>query len=179
MIYAWLPAIGFARSVLSLRSLLVALTATLMAASSAAQTTTTYTYDALGRLISAKQGSSTATEYSYDAADNRKDVTVNGGPTVVADFYSIIVTAQPFVGDFYVLSNDVDPNFPDDVLTITGVTGVGSGNMTIQGGGTYLRWSGTGLGTKNLTYTIKDSRNLTASGSLQIEFTYCPGGVCP
>lgn len=90
-----------------------------------------------------------------------------------------MVTAQPYDGDFNVLLNDTDPNLPNDTLTITAVSGIGSANITITGGGTLLHWSGTANGTKNLTYTIKDSTNLTSSASLQIDFVYCPGGTCP
>lgn len=90
-----------------------------------------------------------------------------------------MVTAQPYVGDFPVLINDTDPNLPSDTLTITAVSGVGSANITILGGGTYLHWSGNAIGTKTLTYTIKDSTNLTSSASLTLEFISCPGGTCP
>jgi YD repeat-containing protein len=158
---------------------LIAAATCVVASSVAAQTTTTYSYDALGRLVTAKQGAATATEYAYDAADNRKTVTVNGAPTAVNDYIAIMYTANPYVGDLNVLANDYDPNFPDEALTITGVTGVGSNKITIINSGTLLHWSGTGVGGSNLTYTIKDSRNLTSSGILQIEWIYCPGGVCP
>jgi YD repeat-containing protein len=160
------------------RSAIVACASSLLAGSVVAQTTTTFTYDALGRLVVAKQGSATATEYAYDAADNRKTVTVNGGPTAVADSFSVIATSTTYVGDFDVLSNDTDPNFPDDALTITGVTGFGSSKITITGGGTMLHYSGNLTGA-NLTYTIRDSRNLTSSATALIEIIYCPGGVCP
>jgi len=162
----------------SSRSVLIAVASCLVASSVSAQTTTTYSYDALGRLVAAKQGSASATEYAYDAADNRKTVTFNGAPTAVADYFSVIATTNPYVGDFDVLANDTDPNFPDDSLMITGVTGFGSSKITITQAGKMLHWSGT-IANANITYTIKDSRNLTSSASLQIEFTYCPGGVCP
>lgn len=151
----------------------------LCALSASAQTTTTYTYDALGRLVIAKKGSAAATEYSYDAADNRTKVRENLKPTAVPDYQSIIVTSQPYVGDFHVLLNDTDPNLPGDTLTITGLSGSGSSSMTTTGGGTILHWSGTALGTKNLTYFIADAGGLTSSTTLEIEFLWCPGGVCP
>jgi hypothetical protein len=52
-----------------------------------AQETTSYTYDALGRLTkSARTGgpaNNVTTEYSHDAADNRTKVVVQGAPVKV------------------------------------------------------------------------------------------------
>lgn len=49
-----------------------------------AQETTTYTYDALGRVISVYRSggpiNGTASSYTYDAASNRTNVTVSGSP---------------------------------------------------------------------------------------------------
>jgi hypothetical protein len=55
-----------------------------MASSACAQETTTYTYDALGRVISVVHNSGpisgTTTTYNYDFAGNRTSVNVTGSP---------------------------------------------------------------------------------------------------
>lgn len=49
-----------------------------------AQSTTTYTYDALGRVTGVQQtggpANGTSSVYTYDAASNRTNVTVSGSP---------------------------------------------------------------------------------------------------
>lgn len=180
------------------RGIIPAIGLVLLAPLALAQTTRTYTYDALGRLTKVSPGTGTPVCYAYDPADNRTSVSATAGciagtsppppppppppnsaPTAVNDYFAIMVTAQPWSGVFPVLANDTDPNLPGDTLTITSVTGPGSANLTIAGGGSYLSWSGTANGSKHITYTIKDSGNLTSSAFLDIDFVYCPAGVCP
>lgn len=60
----------------------------LYASSALAQETTTYTYDALGRVTKVDQvggpANGTSTAYNYDAASNRTNVTVSGSPNGTA-----------------------------------------------------------------------------------------------
>jgi hypothetical protein len=176
----------------SSRSVLIAAACCLMSTTPAStQTTRTYAYDVLGRLVKVTPGTGTPVCYSLDPADNRKIVAAAAGctpamgtgaanlpPVATNDYFAVMVTAQPYVGDFPVLINDTDQNLPNDTMTITSITGPGSANITIVGG-TYLHWSGTALGSKHLTYTIRDAANATSTAFLDIDFVSCPGGVCP
>ena len=182
-----------------MRRIIAAIGLVMLAPLALAQTTRTYSYDVLGRLIKVTPGTGTPVCYNHDVADNRTNVSAAAGcvggaspppppppppppnspPTAVNDYFAIMVTAQPWSEAFPVLINDTDPDLPGDTMTITSVTGVGSANVTIAGGGSYLSWSGTALGSKHLTYTIKDSANQTSSAFLDIDFVDCPGGVCP
>lgn len=59
-----------------------------IASEASAQETTTYTYDALGRLVESKVSGSrptVTTGISYDPAGNRKNYTVKGGVDAAAD----------------------------------------------------------------------------------------------
>lgn len=59
---------------------------TLLAASSVSAQTTTYGYDALGRLTSSQRSDGVTTQYSLDGAGNRtRVVTTGGGSVTVAD----------------------------------------------------------------------------------------------
>jgi YD repeat-containing protein len=56
--------------------LAVSIAAICTAAAAHASETTTYTYDALGRLVKVERDDGLKTEYSYDNAGNRTNVTV-------------------------------------------------------------------------------------------------------
>ncbi|PXA85009.1 hypothetical protein DMC25_16310 [Caulobacter sp. D4A] len=62
----------------------------------AAAETTTYTYDALGRLTKVVTSAGRVTEYTYDAAGNRTQVTSTGGTT------SLRVVVLPLLGGLVV-----------------------------------------------------------------------------
>lgn len=169
------------------RRIIPAISLALLAPLALAQTTRTYSYDALGRLTKVTPGTGTPVCYTHDAADNRTLVTgaancgSGGGsgspPQAVNDVFYYEVDAQPWVGDLDVLANDTDADLPGDTLTITAVTG--NASATIGSGGTLIHWSGTANGNKTLSYTIKDATNQTSSASVTVWFIYCPGGICP
>jgi len=79
------PAMMWSKNV---RGLLAAAALTNYAPNLRAQETTTYTYDAKGRLQQVQRNggpvSGTTTSYAYDAADNRSNVTVANSPNGTA-----------------------------------------------------------------------------------------------
>lgn len=167
----------------------------LFAAPALSQTTTSYTYDVLGRIIKVTPPSGTPVCYKYDGADNRTSVTgaaectvtsgswvnANLTPTANNDFFASYYI-NPYTEVYDVLANDTDPDLPADSFSLVSVTGSGSGNFSIVtvGGTQMLQWSGTATpGTKNYTYTMKDSTNRTSSATLTIQFILCkPGDEC-
>lgn len=154
-----------------MRRKLVATTAVVLfgalAGSALAQSTTTYGYDAQGRLISASR-SNTATSYDYDKAGNRAQVVITGGNTPpVAASDTAAVTAGSTIS-ISALANDSDAD--SDALTITQVTGATKGTALVINGGlniSYAANTGTS-GTETLTYTIADSKGATAQGTITI-----------
>lgn len=133
--------------------------------------TITYTYDALGRLISAATTGGHTTTYSYDANGNRTQVVVTGGanaaPTAVADSRT---TAQNTAVSFDPRTNDSDAN--GDALTITAKTNGTNGTVSITGGGTGVTYTPTTgfSGSDSFTYTISDG-SLTAVGTVNMTVT--------
>ncbi len=130
-----------------------------------AQAQQTYTYDALGRLVTVGRGA-TLTTYSYDANGNRtqKVVAVNGAPVAVADSVS---TSMNTPVSFDPRTNDSDPN--GNPLTITAATNGASGVVTITGGGAGLTYTPNAgfSGSDSFTYTISDG-GLTATATVSV-----------
>jgi DnaJ-class molecular chaperone len=145
------------------------------------QTTTTYTYDALGRLATSKSSASTLqTTYGYDLANNRSQVTVavpgSGGGTVApptcANNSGTITANQPnstVSTTFSVLSQCTDSAGNALSLSSWSVTGKGSGvinptssttiNLTLSVGTTYVN------------FTVSDGKGNTASGTFTFNRT--------
>jgi YD repeat-containing protein len=148
-------------------SLLVAIGA--LASASTAQTAYEYQYDALGRLVRAERPAtpSTRTRYTYDSADNRARVKHGiSSPVANYDYVLMETTFGPWSLD--VLYNDTDADLPYDTLTITNVSGTGSGYATIAGGGTYIDFSPPD-GSYSLTYTIQDADGNTSNGTVDVD----------
>jgi YD repeat-containing protein len=140
-----------------------------------AQTSETFSYDALGRLIRATPSSGSQSCYTYDAADNRTRVVVSpvcapAPPVANEDFVSIQISTWTWTGNLGVLLNDSDPNLPYDTLNVLSVTG--SAYASVALGGTDVRFSG-GPGYYPLQYTIKDSTNATSSNWIYLNVIYC------
>ncbi|MEP3224768.1 MAG: Ig-like domain-containing protein [Parasphingorhabdus sp.] len=155
--------------------------ASLAAGSSAFATeTTTYEYDAQGRLIkSSKTGGPSNGKKkctSYDPAGNRTNQTVtsasctggtgggggggggsNNPPVAVNDFMVTFCGA----GGVNVLTNDSDP----DGDTITAISVTGGMGATISGGNTVVVTAGS---TGTLTYTIQDTSGATATATISV-----------
>jgi len=150
-----------------------------LAGAAVATETTTYEYDAQGRLIKSSKsgGPASGTEKcaSFDAAGNRTNQTVNsagcsgsgGGSGGGGGTNNPPVTANDLLlsycgsGSVNVIANDSDPD--GDPITAISVTG-GMGSY-ITGGNTVVVTSGTG---GSLTYTIQDTGGATAQGTVSV-----------
>ncbi len=150
---------------------LLLLVATLvMAAQANAQTT--YTYDALGRVIQVRE-TSDATKvvtYTYDALDNRTKVkSGNAAPAAVADTYFLMTTGSTWTGTLFVLANDTDADLPDDTLSVVSTTGSVYASVLANGVGL----TAAPLGTHNFSYTMKDASGATSSAQISAQVVYC------
>lgn len=147
-----------------------------------ADETITYTYDARGRLIavtsSGTANNGTATSIAYDPAGNRSNYVVTGAatgssppapppppnsaPVARADYLQVSEWSSGVVN---VVANDTDPD-GDYPLTVTAISG-GNGRAYLASA-TQIGWTGSNAGTFYVTYTVRDSRGATASGTLQV-----------
>ncbi len=167
-----------------MRTKLIVLGLMLCSAPALSQTTTTYTYDSVGRVVKVTPSSGLPTCYKYNRADNRVSVAAQSGcthtspPTANAD-YVVTYYKNPVTAYYGVLGNDTDPDLPADTLSITSVSGYGLSIVNV-GGVDALLWSGTATpGVKNFTYYIEDSTGSTSSATLTIEFILCkPADEC-
>jgi YD repeat-containing protein len=144
-------------------------TAALSAGLASAQTTTTtYTYDDLGRVKSAARSGGGTVTYTYDQAGNRTQrVEISPPPpqppVAVGDSIS---TYGGTAHTFDPRANDTDPN--NDPLTITAKTNGASGTVVINGGVSLTYTSNTGYkGPDAFTYTVSDG-SLTAVGNVSV-----------
>ena len=144
-----------------------------------AQTSETFSYDALGRLTKVTPSSGSATCYTHDPADNRTQVALGGTtctsggggggnspPVAVNDSYMKTTSTTTWSGTLAVRSNDTDPDLPNDTLTITTVSGSSYASVT-AGGGT-ITISAAPDGEYVLNYTIKDAANATSSATVNL-----------
>ncbi|QDH72320.1 RHS repeat domain-containing protein [Brevundimonas sp. M20] len=128
-----------------------------------------YVYDSSGRLIRAIYSNGVTINYRYDAAGNRTQIvttnTPNTAPTAVNDAASVQVSASVNIP---VRANDSDPD--GNTLTVTNLgTITGGGSVSIQGGGTYVRYTApASAGTKTFTYTVSDGAGGTATASVTV-----------
>ncbi|WP_269514077.1 Ig-like domain-containing protein [Brevundimonas subvibrioides] len=170
------------RVVCSLVSVVLGLCSWAVALPADAQTATTYTYDALGRLTRRVTGTE-ATNYTFDPAGNRVTLTssigpVNRGPTAVNDTASVTAGSTVSIA---VRSNDTDPD--GDTLTVTAVSGFTKGTATITGTGSATAVSYTAnagqTGTDSFTYTISDGRGGTASATVTVTISAAVADIDP
>jgi len=161
----------------------------------AASETQAYTYDALGRLVAVQYSGSVnngqAHSLCYDPAGNRKQYksssagalascgssptpTSNNPPVTQADALYIMGEGVSATQD--VVSNDTDPD-GDYPLVLDAISDP-SGYAHIASS-TEIGWSGSPAGFYSVSYTVKDSRGATATGTLtvQVEQT-CGDLIC-
>lgn len=147
-----------------------------------ADETVTYTYDARGRLVaiasSGTANNGVATAIAYDPAGNRNTYAVtgaatggstsppptapNGSPVAQTDYLQVSEWSSGVVN---VVANDTDPD-GDYPLTVTAISG-GSGRAYLASA-SQIGWTGSAAGTYTVTYTLRDNRGATASGTLQV-----------
>ncbi len=162
-----------------MRAIVLAFVFALLTPLAFAQTSETFSYDALGRLTKVTPSSGSATCYTHDPADNRTQVAlggttctsggVGGGnspPVAVNDSYMKTTSTTTWSGTLAVRSNDTDPDLPNDTLTITTVSGSSYASVT-AGGGT-ITISAAPDGEYVLSYTIKDAANATSSATVNL-----------
>ena len=135
-----------------------------------ADAATTYTYDALGRIVTATYDNGKQIVYSYDAAGNRTQVVTQTGsnqpPVAVADSAS---TNSNTAATIHVLTNDTDPD--GDTLTVQSVSSSGTaGSPAITGSGTTITYTPLTnfSGTDSFGYTITDGHGHTASAPVTV-----------
>jgi YD repeat-containing protein len=145
-----------------------------LAAKADAQTSYAYTYDPLGRLTQVSRTLSSTTNticYTYDKTDNRKGVSAgcNGLPEAVPDYLYYESPTHSWSGYLGALSNDTDPDFPSETLTITGLSGTTA--AYVVGGGTDIWFSGSD-GYHVFNYTIQDTRGGVSQGEIQLYIVF-------
>lgn len=156
------------------------LAALLSATSASAQTTYTYEYDQFGRLVRVERntGDSSRVRYGYDSVDNRTRVK-QGVSTPFANNDWIFAESSfgiTLSGPTDLFANDTDADLPFDSFSISAVGGTHAALATIQSGGQAILFSA-GPGTYSITYTLKDSSNLTSIAS--VEIMIIPPIICP
>jgi YD repeat-containing protein len=140
-----------------------------------ANETTTYDYDALGRLITVTKDDGTLVDYDYDAAGNRqsKDTRLAGEPPPppppndppnAADD-SVLVPGVYESAFKNLVANDTDPN--GDPLTIASVTQPWNGQVSIVSS-TSVDVLGTAAGTGTFSYTISDGNGGTDTATVTV-----------
>lgn len=162
-----------------------------LAGTAGATETTSYEYDAQGRLIkSSKAGgpkSGTGKCTSFDPAGNRTNQTVNssgcvaggggggGGGNSPPVAYPNSYGVSCFAGNYNVVFDDTDPDGdPLSLLSVSGPLGASIANST------SIYVTGTNNpGTYVINYTIQDTSGATASSTLTLTWAYnsaCGGG---
>jgi YD repeat-containing protein len=132
-------------------------------ASSATAGTTTYTYDALGRLLTAIDGNGRRVAYAYDPAGNR--ILVSGGVLVTA-VDDQVGTSPTSPVTFDPRINDVSSN--GSVLTITATGNPAHGSAVINSNGTAITYTPNSSfsSSDQFGYTVRDTANLSASATI-------------
>jgi YD repeat-containing protein len=165
-----MPARSHARTACSL----IALLGLLCATPPAFADTTTYTYDALGRVISSTEPDGTVIQYTYDPAGNRllKSATPPGSnhnPTAVNDSGSVAANGSLTLDP---RSNDSDTD--GDSLTLSTIpTGPTHGTVTIQTPPTSILYTPATnyAGADSFTYSLSDGHGGTATATVSITVT--------
>jgi hypothetical protein len=150
-----------------------------------ASDSTTFTYDALGRLVAVSTtggpNNGLAVSTAYDPAGNRSSYSVGTGgsppqppspppnqpPVAVANSGSM---AKCTSKTFAVLANDYDPD-GNTPLSLVGVSYGGLlGTASVSGSNVHFE-AYDSTGTAAVTYTVADSLGATANGTLTITIT--------
>jgi YD repeat-containing protein len=143
--------------------------ATGFASAAWADPTTTYGYDALGRLVSVTYPDGQTINYAYDAAGNRTQLTPIHNPVANPDTGS---TPMNTAVTLSVLANDTD-SVSGHTLTISSVTTPSHGATSIVTSSTQIQYTpATGYtGADSFTYTISDAHSGTATATVSMTVT--------
>lgn len=133
-----------------------------------AQETTTYTYDALGRLTlvvrSGGPANNVVSRYGYDNAGNRTAFnTANDTPVAVNDS---VITEKGTAVTFDPRSNDSDPF--GQSLSITAVGAPANGSRTFTSTSVTYTPNPGFTGTDPFSYTISNANGITASATITV-----------
>lgn len=158
-----------------MRKVISAVALMLIAPLAQAQTTRTYSYDALGRLVKVTPSSGNPVTYAYDAADNRTSVVAgitNNPPVATNDTFYLALDNE---GDTYYYGiiydwwlNDYDPD-AGDTIVMHSVSG--NSSVQIRSGGLFFGGP-IGSGQQVFTYTIRDNSGATATATVTLNFYY-------
>ncbi len=136
---------------------------------------TTYEYDALGRLVRGIYPCAVNVTYAYDAAGNRTSLQTGTGanrpPNAASDVTSTNSNAPVL---FDPRTNDCDPD--GGALTVVSASTPSSGTATISGGGTGITYTPATnfVGTASFTYTVRDPQNATATAAVTVTIANRP-----
>jgi YD repeat-containing protein len=161
---------------MGMRKVISAVALMLIAPLAQAQTTRTYSYDALGRLVKVTPSSGNPVTYNHDAGDNRTSVVAgitNNPPVATNDTFYLALDNE---GDTYYYGviydwwlNDYDPDAGD---TITAQSVSGNSSVTVWANGTIHFGGPIGSGQQVFTYTIRDNSGATATATVTLNFYY-------
>lgn len=145
------------------------------------QPSSSFTYDALGRLVEVEKISSGLTTYEYDDAGNRTLVSsgegqqeTNEAPVATADH--VVITSAATARVVNLTSNDTDPD--GDALTISSinnsdgrftVTKTSDSSVQIAVGAAFSDF------TSGFYYTISDGNGNSHTGNVTLNYVYLDG----
>lgn len=150
------------------RSLVLAAFLAAIGVDALAQSTTSYTFDPQGRLVSSQSTNGSSITYVYDNADNRTRLTMsNGGPAAVNDSASTWSNTPTTIS---VLANDSSPKAYG--LIVTAATPGTHGTTTINSGSTITYTPTAGYaGLDAISYSISDGHGGTAQATVSLNVT--------
>ncbi len=169
----------------------IAILAAAVAVTASSAQTITYQYDELGRLKASSQSggakNGTSTSIQYDPASNRSNYSVSGSGTTggdggggggttntapVANSDSIsLLEWETAIVNVVANDSDADGDYPLTIQSISDPSGAAYIACPSEAG-----WSGASAGTYAVSYTIKDNRGATASGTLSVSVSFDGGG---
>jgi len=147
----------------------------LMLPAQVANSGTSYTYDALGRVISARQDDGKQTVYVYDAAGNRlqsivSGATLNRAPVAAPDAVTLFENQSSVT--FNPMLNDTDPD--GTPLALYSVADGSYGTASRTGNTVSYGSSRHRNGVDTLVYTITDGQGMSASGRVSVTLANLP-----
>jgi YD repeat-containing protein len=162
-----------------------------------AQSTVTYTYDTLGRLVMSSYASGPYQAYAYDAADNRTHLTMDTSPPAPTAVDDSALASGSWANPGSSPSGlgvaptvTIDPRSNDTSplgygFTVTGVTQGASGTVTFTGTSVHYTY-GTHINTTwsdadSFTYTVSDGHGGTATATVYVDIEVaatCGGIAC-